>query len=157
MSSSECLVVLVVDDHDGARMMLAEYLELAAGFRVLTAEDGRQAIDVTRRLRPGVIVMDLAMPVMDGVTAIRALRADPETRGIPIVVLTAFEPRDEAVRRALEVGCAEVLTKPVDVHLLERCLRYHCAPLQALVEPPTPDPGPPSGGAPKPPLPAGVD
>lgn len=136
MSSSECLVVLVVDDHDGARMMLAEYLEVAPGFRVETAANGRQAIDATRRLRPGVIVMDLAMPVMDGVTAIRALKADPETRGIPIVVLTAFELRDEAPRLALEAGCAEVLTKPVDVQLLERCLRNHCAPPQARMEPP---------------------
>ena len=134
--SSECLVVLVVDDHDGARIMLAEYLELAAGFRVETAADGREAIDVTRRLRPSVVVMDLAMPVMDGVTAIRALKADPETRGIPIVVLTAFQPRDDAVRHALEAGGAEVLTKPVDVKLLERCLRHHCALPQGRLEPP---------------------
>ena len=157
MSSSECLVVLVVDDHDGARMMLAEYLELAAGFRVLTAANGSQAIDVTRRLGPDVVVMDLAMPVMDGVTAIRALKADPETRGIPIVVLTAFQLRDDATRHALEAGCAEVLTKPVDVRLLERCLRYHCAPLQARIGQPPPAPGPPGEGAPRSPLPEGVD
>ena len=116
--------------------MLAEYLELAAGCRVLTAADGRQAIDVTRRLRPDVIVMDLAMPVMDGVTAIRALKADPDTREIPIVVLTAFQPRDDAALHALEAGCAEVLTKPVDVKLLERYLRYHCPRPQARMEPP---------------------
>jgi CheY-like chemotaxis protein len=130
---AECHIVLVVDDFDEARQSLAEYLEIATGFRVETAADGEQAVDLVQRVRPGVIIMDLAMPVMDGVTTIKILKANAETRAIPILVLTAFRPEDEAPRKALEAGCAEVLTKPVDVKLLERRLLHYC---QAPPEPP---------------------
>jgi CheY-like chemotaxis protein len=134
---AECQIVLVVDDFDEARRMLAEYLETAAGFSVETAADGREAIELAQRVRPGVVVMDLAMPVMDGVTAIKELKANSETRDIPVVVLTAFRSEDDLPQRALAAGCAEVLTKPVDLQLLERRLRHYCAPA-ALPESPPP-------------------
>lgn len=74
MEQCECLIVLVVDDFDEARRMLAEYLATAVGFRVETAADGKAAIELAQQVRSAVVIMDLAMPVMDGVTAIKALK-----------------------------------------------------------------------------------
>ena len=132
MERSKCHIVLVVDDFDEARRMLAEYLSTAAGFLVETAADGREAIELAQRVSPGVIIMDLAMPVMDGVMAIKKLKANRETRDIPVVVLSAFKPEDELPRRAVDAGCAEVLTKPVDLKHLERRIRHYCEPARSV-------------------------
>ena len=126
MGSADCRIVLVVDDYDEARRLLEEYLATVAGFRVETAADGRRAVEIARSVRPAVVIMDLAMPVLDGVEATRRIKADPETRDIVVIALTAFRPEDETPRRALEAGCAEVLTKPVDVRHLEQRIRHYC-------------------------------
>ena len=126
-----CSIVLVVDDYDEARGLLAEYLSTVAGFNVETANNGRQAVELARHLRPAVVNMDLAMPVLDGVEATRQIKADPQTNNIVVIALTAFRPEDYLPRRAIEAGCAEVLTKPVDVKHLERRIRHYCK-LQAI-------------------------
>ena len=126
VESADCRIVLVVDDYDEARQLLAEYLATVVGFRVETAADGRRAVEIAEQVRPAVVIMDLAMPVLDGVEATRRIKANPETKDIVVIALTAFRPQDEAPRRALEAGCAEVLTKPVDVKLLEQRIRHHC-------------------------------
>ena len=68
------------------------------------------------------------MPVLDGVEATRQIKADPQTKDIVVIALTAFRPEDDAPRRALAAGCAEVLTKPVDVKHLEQRIRHYCKP-----------------------------
>ena len=103
-------LVLVVDDSADARSVYAEYLEFA-GFRVITAEDGEQAIAAATEEWPAVIIMDLAMPKVDGWEAIRRLRADPLTAEIPIVALSAFAFGD-AQLRARDLGADLCLTKP---------------------------------------------
>ena len=103
-------LVLVVDDSADARSVYAEYLEFA-GFRVIIAEDGEQAITAANEEWPAVIIMDLAMPKVDGWEAIRRLRADPMTAEIPIVALSAFAFGD-AQLRARDLGADLCLTKP---------------------------------------------
>jgi CheY-like chemotaxis protein len=102
--------VLVVDDSPDARALYGEYLEFC-GFRVETAADGEEAVEKARRDRPSVILMDLAMPKMDGWEAIRCLRADPTMNEVPIVVLSAFAFGDEP-ERAQKAGADLCLTKP---------------------------------------------
>jgi CheY-like chemotaxis protein len=121
-----CKIVLVVDDHDDARQTLADYLGAVSEFHVASAANGAEAITVARRLKPAVVVMDLVMPVMGGVDAIRVLKADPDTRGIHVIVVTAFRATDDAVQRAILAGAAEILTKPVDPTHLVRRIRYYC-------------------------------
>src|SRR3954453_11736263 len=82
-------LVLVVDDSPDARELYSEYLE-SCGFRVITADDGEEAVQAARPGCPAAIVMDLAMPNMDGCEAIRQLRADPLTADIPIVAVSAY-------------------------------------------------------------------
>ena len=103
-------LVLVVDDYSDTRDMYAEYLDYA-GYRAETASDGRDAVRRALRAHPSVIVMDLAMPVLDGWEATRILRADPRTRDIPIVVLTGHAVTAQK-QRARDCGATLVLTKP---------------------------------------------
>jgi two-component system cell cycle response regulator DivK len=103
-------LVLVVDDVPDTREMYAEYLDYA-GMRAETAENGRQAVRRALRAHPDAIVMDLAMPVLDGWEATRILHADPRTRDIPIVVITGNAQPDQK-KRAEECGAMLVLSKP---------------------------------------------
>jgi CheY-like chemotaxis protein len=103
-------LVLVVDDYSDTRDMYAEYLDYA-GYRAQTAGDGREAVRRALRAHPNAIVMDLAMPVLDGWEATRILHADPRTRDIPIVVLTGHAQR-ELKQRAHDCGAVCVLSKP---------------------------------------------
>jgi CheY-like chemotaxis protein len=105
-------LVLVVDDYLEAREICAEYLGFH-GYRVVTAEDGLQALERAFEVLPDVILMDLSLPELDGWAATRRLKADPRTRGIPIVALTGHALSAER-ERALAAGCDGYITKPID-------------------------------------------
>ena len=107
-------LVLVVDDDRDARAIYREYLR-AMGCRVITARDGGAAIDQAVLRRPDVIVMDLAMPYMDGLTATRHLRRQAPTRRVPIIALTAVPTSRDSARQA---GCDAFLAKPCLPELL---------------------------------------
>ena len=104
-------LVLVVDDFDDARDLYRTCLE-QAGYRTAEARNGAEAVDRAIELRPDVVLLDLAMPVLDGVEAARRLKADERTRDSRLLALTGY-----AVARyaevALAAGCERVLVKPV--------------------------------------------
>jgi CheY-like chemotaxis protein len=100
-------VILVVDDSVDTRELYSEYLT-DCGFRVVTAVDGEEALRAAKAEWPAAIVMDLAMPRMDGCEAIRRLRADPLTADIPIVAVSAYA----FGMRAREAGADMCLSKP---------------------------------------------
>src|SRR5215470_750253 len=103
-------LVLIVDDSLHTRNLYSEYLTFR-GLGAVAAPDGGSALVMARALRPDAIVMDLAMPGIDGITATRHLKADPRTRDIPVVILTGFGYR--AIEQgALESGADLFLTKP---------------------------------------------
>ena len=104
-------LVMVVDDHEDTRVMMRRQLELG-GFRVVEAVDGREAVERAGSLRPAVILMDLNMPVLDGFTAALRIRECEETRGVPIVALTAYDTA-ESRAAARAVGCSEYFAKPI--------------------------------------------
>lgn len=103
-------LVLVVEDYQDAREMYAAYLQFS-GFRVAEATNGVEAIEKSIELRPDIILMDLALPKMDGWEATRRLKIDERTRDIPIVALTghALAGHAEGARQA---GCDSFVTKP---------------------------------------------
>jgi CheY-like chemotaxis protein len=109
-SETTAAMVLVVDDSPDARAMYGEYLRFC-GFQVVTAKNGIEALEAAHAEWPAIIVMDLAMPQMDGWEAIRQLRADPLTAEIPIVALSAHAFGD-ATTRAREAGADFCLSKP---------------------------------------------
>jgi two-component system cell cycle response regulator DivK len=110
MTDQQAPLILVVDDYQDAREMYAEYLQFS-GFRVAEARNGNEAVDQAFALKPDLILMDLSLPGMDGWEATRRLKADDETRHIPIVALTghALAGASEGARKA---GCDSFVTKP---------------------------------------------
>jgi len=103
-------VVLIAEDFEDARDLYKDYLEFS-GFTVKTARNGREAIDLATSLQPDLILMDASMPVLDGWQATRALKANPTTRHIPVLALTAHA-FDDARREARSSGCDGFVTKP---------------------------------------------
>lgn len=110
--------ILVVDDSADAREVLRRTLALA-GYRVIEATDGREAVEIVGRECPDLILMDLNMPVMDGFAATERIRQLRDRCGnVPIVAVTAFDTYGMK-EAALEVGCDAYLLKPVAVDEVE--------------------------------------
>jgi CheY-like chemotaxis protein len=126
--------LLLVEDDEFSRDMLVRRLE-RQGFVMVAAADGREAILAARQHRPDLILMDLDMPVLDGRGAIAALKSDPRTFKIPVIVLTAHASA-EHVAEAVAAGCQAYETKPIVLRrLLERVAEFLgpvAAPTQSL-------------------------
>ena len=105
--------VLYVEDNEDNVYMLKMRLELLEDFEVLTAEDGENGCAMALSERPDIILMDLEMPRVDGWEATRRLKADPQTRDIPIIALSAHALAGSR-EKALAAGCDEFDTKPVE-------------------------------------------
>lgn len=104
--------VLLVEDNELNRDMLVRRLE-RAGLQVITAGDGQQALDLMASEQPGVVLMDMNLPVLDGWSASRRAREDARIKDIPIIALTAHAMEADRLS-ALEAGCDDYATKPVD-------------------------------------------
>jgi len=109
-------VILVVEDNEFNRDMLSRRLR-RKGFEICQAGDGVEGVRMAKALRPALILMDLSLPEMDGWEATRALKADPETRHLPVLALTAHVMPGDA-EKALAAGCDDFDTKPVDLERL---------------------------------------
>lgn len=114
--------VLIVDDESDLTEALAIRLSSGWGFTVAVAHDGDEGLRKASAFRPDMILLDIAMPNVDGWEMCRRLRDDPETRAIPIVVMTAWST-DDLHRRAQDEGVAKVLLKPADDDELLAVLR----------------------------------
>lgn len=101
---------LVVDDYHDGRDIACRILE-SIGMRTIQAANGPDALDAVQRHRPDILLLDLALPGMDGWTVARRLREDPATADLPILAYTAHAERG-FLERAREAGCDAVLTKP---------------------------------------------
>jgi CheY-like chemotaxis protein len=114
--------VLVAEDSVDTRIMLKRAFELK-GYRVFEAEDGRQALDLAKRYRPSLLVIDLNMPVLDGLETIKNYRRlEDEGDHTPIIAITAYDVygMEEA---ALETGCNVYLSKPLNLEDLDRAVK----------------------------------
>ncbi len=109
--------ILYVEDNDDNVYMLKMRLELLDEFEVVVAEDGEKGCAAAISEKPDVILMDLDLPVVDGWEATRRLKADPETRGIPVIALSAHALAGSR-EKALAAGCDEFDTKPVEFERL---------------------------------------
>jgi two-component system cell cycle response regulator DivK len=114
--------VLYVEDNDDNVFMLKMRLELLGDFEVVTAEDGEKGCAMALSERPDIILMDLEMPILDGWGAARRLKADPQTRDIPIIALSAHALAGER-EKALAAGCNEFDTKPIEFDRLVATVR----------------------------------
>ena len=120
MTSNARPRVLVVEDFADTRSMLRQVLELK-GYRVVEAANGWEAVETARRERPRLILLDLNLPVLDGITVADILRGDEELQEVMIVAMTAYDSADSRADAA-DAGCNEYLAKPIDVAQLEKLL-----------------------------------
>jgi two-component system cell cycle response regulator DivK len=112
---------LVVEDFEDSRFMMRRLLEMA-GYDVLEATDGEQAIRLAASKRPAVILMDLSLPKLDGLEATRRIREKRGLKRVPIVAVSAHDSI-ESRNEALEAGCNEYVTKPIDFDRLNQLLQ----------------------------------
>ncbi len=104
--------VLLVEDHEELWDFLSRRLK-RRGFDVVLAHDGREGVEKARSERPDIVLLDMNLPVMDGWTAAREMRADPEIARTPIIALTAHAMSGDR-ERMIEAGCDDYHPKPVD-------------------------------------------
>jgi CheY-like chemotaxis protein len=123
-TSPERPLVLVIDDQADARDLMRGLLE-REGFRAETAEGGEAGLELARRLQPTVITLDVMMPSMDGWAALNALKADPATAPIPVIMVTMVDERT----MGFALGATDYFTKPIDWPRLATVLRRHRNPL----------------------------
>ena len=120
MSQPDPVSILVVDDSPDAREMLGEYLAFR-GFAVTEATHGAEAVEIARRVKPRIVLMDLSMPGMDGWEATRQLKADPATKDVIVIAVSAHAFTNERAR-AEDAGCDAFVVKPFDLTTLADAL-----------------------------------
>jgi signal transduction histidine kinase/ActR/RegA family two-component response regulator len=114
-------LILIVDDDEVNSMTVSSYLKVK-GYRVLLAKDGKEAIALTKAHKPDLILMDIQMPVMDGLEATQQIRLDPNLVDIPIIALTALAMAGDR-ERFLEAGASDYLAKPVKLKNLAKMVQ----------------------------------
>jgi len=105
-------LILLADDEDDIKVVVRMFLE-ANGYEVLTAYDGLDAVEKIKESKPDLVLMDIMMPVLDGIEVTRQVKAQEETKNIPIVMLTAAA-QSGMVERAIQAGAADYIAKPFE-------------------------------------------
>ncbi len=106
--------ILIVDDDGGIRMLLSKFLE-REGFEIVVAEDGLEGVEIAKKTQPDIIILDVVMPRMDGITAARLIKFYKPLAEVPIIFLTAKDA-DKEIELAQEARAEVYITKPFDVH-----------------------------------------
>jgi len=113
--------ILIVEDNDNNRRLLRDVLEFH-GYKIIEAQNGEVGVREARAELPDLILMDVQMPVMDGITAAKLLKADPATRNIKMVALTSFAMAGDR-ERFLAAGFDDYVAKPIDTRRLPEIVR----------------------------------
>jgi two-component system cell cycle response regulator DivK len=115
--------ILIVEDNEYNRLLLHDIM-VCHGYEVLEAKDGIEGIEIIKAAKPDLVLMDIHMPVMDGVTAAAILKKDPATAGIKLIALTSFAMKRDR-ERILAAGFDDYITKPINTRKLPLIVRGH--------------------------------
>ena len=115
--------IMIVEDYDDTRLLLKSGLE-GLGYTVLEASNGQEAVDIADRERPDLILMDLDLPILDGIAATQRIRQQQHMEGVPIVAVTAY-PMSYSRVKAFAKGCDEYMAKPSDMSELARLVNRY--------------------------------
>lgn len=118
--TNKSFTVLLVEDTEDNRFMMRRLLEMA-GYRVVEAMNGEDAVKLARKEKPDLILMDLSLPLIDGLAATRLIRKLPEFHTTPIIAVSAHDTSDFQ-QEAFEAGCNRYITKPIDFNELEELI-----------------------------------
>lgn len=119
-NTDEAVTVLLVEDTEDNRFMMRRLLEMT-GYRVVEAMNGEEAVRLAEAELPGLILMDLSLPVIDGLAATRLIRKLPTCNNTPIIAVSAHDSSDFQ-SDALQAGCNSYITKPIDFNELEELI-----------------------------------
>lgn len=114
--------ILIAEDYADTRSFMKFLIE-SYGFEALEAIDGQEAVEKVREQRPDLVLMDLAMPIMDGLAATRVIRGFDEMSRLPIIAVTAHG--ESYYKQALEAGCDDLINKPLDFEALKPVLHQY--------------------------------
>jgi len=114
--------ILIVEDNEDARSFM-KYLIENYGYEAIEAADGIEALDQFRKHQPDVILMDISLPTVSGLTATKAIREVDATGQVPIIAITAFGKL--YLEKAIEAGCSDLITKPLDYDVLHSTIEKH--------------------------------
>jgi CheY-like chemotaxis protein len=120
------ICILIVDDNPTNLKLATQVLE-AEGYEVDQATDAEQAQELLKHMTPDLILMDIALPGMDGLTLTRKLKADARLKRVPVVAMTAFAMKGDD-RKALDAGCDGYITKPIDTRKLPQQVAAYLRP-----------------------------
>lgn len=112
-------IILVVEDYEDTRGFMKVFLE-SFGYLVVEAGDGLEAIEKFKYTHPDLILMDISLPMVDGLTTTKAIREFSEGDQVPIIAITAFGK--DYSKQAIQAGCNDLLVKPIDFNRLEPIL-----------------------------------
>ncbi|MET0624535.1 MAG: response regulator [Pyrinomonadaceae bacterium] len=115
--------VLVVEDEEDIRSLLRAVLEYE-GYRVAEAATGKDAVSIALEIVPQLILMDISLPLLDGLSATRQIKAQETLRDVPIIAVSAYHT---ARRRAIQAGCSRLIGKPVDIEEVKAIVRQFVA------------------------------
>jgi CheY-like chemotaxis protein len=122
--------IMVVEDYDDTRILLKTGLE-GLGYSVLEASNGQEAVDIAGREHLDLILMDLDLPILDGIVATQRIRQQTEKQHVPIVAVTAY-PMSYTRVKAFAEGCDEYMAKPIDMSELARLVARYLKPDTAV-------------------------
>jgi len=121
--------VLLVEDNEDNLVIYSTILRYS-GFEVIEARDGQAGIDTAKARHPGLILMDVSIPLIDGWEATRRIKADPETADIPIIALTAHALASDQ-QKAVDAGCDGYIPKPAEPRLVLAAVKQHLGAVEA--------------------------
>jgi CheY-like chemotaxis protein len=110
-------IILLVDDSSMIRHVAGKILR-ELGHEVVIAQNGKEAYEMARMYKPALIIMDVEMPVMDGIQATACIKSDPAISHIPVLIFTSLGGEDD-VKRAKDAGCQGILSKPIGKDLMQ--------------------------------------
>ncbi len=113
--------ILIVEDNKDNRLLLNQILKYH-GYDVIEAVNGEEGVDMAKAHMPDLILMDIQLPVMDGLTAIRMLKNDPDTRHIKIIAITSFAMKGDR-ENILDTGADNYIAKPINTKLLSEAVK----------------------------------
>jgi CheY-like chemotaxis protein len=114
--------VLIVEDYEDSRSFM-KFLVESYGYQVVEAADGIEAIDTFKQQHPDLVLMDISLPVVDGLTATKTIREMEKSSNLPIIAVTAFG--NSYYEQAIEAGCNDLINKPIDFDKLEPILNQY--------------------------------
>lgn len=114
--------VLIVEDYEDSRTFM-KFLVESYGYQVVEAADGIEAVDKYKKQHPDLVLMDISLPVVDGLTATKTIREIEKSAKLPIIAVTAFGK--SFYKKAIEAGCNDLIDKPVDFDTLEPILNQY--------------------------------